>query len=329
MTDAGDAVDGDTFGIEGTSLSIGITPAESGKVKLTAKHAGETVESGTYSRQAVFTEPGERGKFLSSVEASLEDRPDVDASSARTKLKEWLAEFGDLGKEERREYTLSDEMTEILAGTHYPTEVYRGEPTTWSVTLTFQGETRELEFTTSEMLNDSGGALEEKIANHFLEFLDVGSDDWQEIRDDWVENKKVVDTGDETTADVVANRVLEYIAERAVPVADRDKLANDPKAVWFDESNAAAYGDADPDAPIAWVQDAHIMNELERTGKKMEYKGQLLKTLISRGDLYGKSARRRWGDGQRGRFYPFKPEALGLDADDVGGDEPAHSEVDA
>lgn len=329
MTDAADAVDGDTFDIKGTSLSIGIEPAKGGKVKLTAKYAGSTVESGTYSRQAVFTEPGERGKFLSSVETSLEERPDVDASGARTKLKEWLAEFGDLGEEERREYTLSDEMNEILAGTHYPTEVYRGEPTTWRVTLTFQGETRELEFTTSEMLNDSGGALEEKIANHFLEFLDVGSDDWQEIRDEWVENKKVVDTGDETTADAIADRVLEFLGERAVPVDERDKLANDPKAVWFDESNAAAYEKADPDASIAWVQDSHIVDEIERAGKSIDYKGQLVKTLIARGDLYGSKTRRRWYDGQRGKFYPFKPETLGIDAEDVWTDEPAHSEVDA
>jgi hypothetical protein len=179
------------------------------------------------------------------------------------------------------------------------------------------------------MMNGSGGALEEKIANHFLVFLDLSSDDWEEIRDEWVENKTVVDTGDETAADVVANRVLEYITERAVPVDERDKLANDPKAVWFDESNAAAYDGADPDAPIAWVQDTHILDELERAGKKLDYKGQLLKTLIGRGDLYGPKTRRRWYDDSRGKFYPFKPEALGIDADDVAPDEPAHSEVDA
>lgn len=328
MTDPADAVDGGTFNIEDSPLSVAVDPVGDGKALFAVQYGDDVVESREYRTPAVFRDRTERGTLLNRVEEAAKDRPDADASGIRTVLEEWLAGMSEAYEEVQDEF-LPDEVNAIREGTQHPVEVYRGEPTTWRVTLTFQGETRELEFTTSEMLNDSGGALEEKIANHFLEFLEIGSDDWQTIRDEWVENKTVVDTGDETTADVIANRVLEFMAERAVPVDDREKLANDPKAVWFDESNAAAYDDADPNAPIAWVQDTHIMDELERTGKNLDYKGQLLKTLIGRGDLYGKSARRRWDDGQRGRFYPFKPEAIGIDADDVEPDEPAHSEVDA
>jgi hypothetical protein len=322
------AVDGETFDIEDSPLSVAVDPMGDGKAKLAVKYGDGVIEAGQYRTPAVFRDRTERGTLLNRVEESAKDRPDADAGGVRTVLKEWLADMSEVYEEVQDEF-LPDEVNAIREGTHYPVEVYRGEPTTWEVTLTFRGETRELEFTTSEMLNDSGGALEEKIANHFLEFLEIGSEDWQAIRDEWVENKEIVDTGDETSADVIANRVLDFLAERAVPIDDRDKLGNDPKAVWFDESNTAACENAPPDAAIAWVQDSHIMNELERTGKQLEYKGQLLKTLIGRGDLHGKGARRRWYDGQRGKFYPFDPEALGLDADDVGGDEPAHSEVDA
>jgi len=331
MSDAVDDADLEFWEIEGTALSIGIAPSD-GKVKLTARHAGETVESGTYTH-SVFTEPGERNKFLSSVETSLEDRQSVDAGGARTKLKEWLAEFGDLAEEEQdqyRELAFSEEINEILAGTQYPVEVFRGEPTTWKVTLTFRGETRVLEFTTSEM-NGSGAALEEKIANHFLEFLDIGSEEWEEVREEWVANKIIVDTGGETAGDAVADRVLEYLSDGVLAIADREKVANAPSNAWFDESNAAAYEHAPTDAPIVWVQARYLADKLESAGKTVEYKGQLVKDLISRGDLYGKNTRRRWSDGKRRRYYPFTPEALRIDPDQIGDpdDGDATGEVEA
>ena len=326
-----DGAEPEFFDVEGTALSIGIAPSD-GKVKLTARHAGETVESGTYTR-SVFSEPGERNKFLSSVETSLEGRQSVDAGGARTKVKEWLAEFGDLAEEEKDQYrdlAFSEEINEILAGTHYPVEVYRGEPTTWKVTLTFRGEKRELEFTTSEM-NGSGAALEEKIANHFLEFLEIGSEEWEEVRDEWVANKKVVDTGGETAGDAVADRVLEHLGDGVLPTRDREKVANAPSNAWFDESNTPGYSAAPIDATIVWVQDRYLVDKLESAGKTVEYKGQLVKDLISRGNLYGKRTRYRWSDGKRRKYYPFTPDALKIDPDQVGepDDGDAAGEVEA
>jgi len=326
-----DDAEPELFDLEGTALSIGIAPSDE-KVKLTARHAGDTVESGTYAR-SVFSEPGERNKFLSSVETSLEDRQSVDAGGARTKLKEWLAEFGDLAEEEKDQYrdvVLPEEINDILAGTHYPVEVYRGEPTTWKVTLTFRGETRVLEFTTSEM-NGSGAALEEKIANHFLEFLEIGGENWEDVREEWVANKEVVDTGAETASDAVADRVLEHLGDGVLATRDREKVANAPSNAWFDEANAAGYSDAPADAAIVWVQGRYLTDKLESAGKTVEYKGQLVKDLISRGDLYGKNTRRRWSDGNRRRYYPFAPDALRIDADQVGDadDGDAAGEVDA
>lgn len=325
-----DGAEPELFDLEGTALSIGLAPSD-GKMKLTARHAGETVESGTYTR-SVFSEPGERNKFLSSVETSLEDRQSVDAGGARTKLKEWLAEFGELAEEEQDQYrdlAFPEEINEILEGTNYPVEVYRGEPTTWKVTLTFRGETRALEFTTSEM-NGSGAALEEKIANHFLEFLDIGAEEWEEVREEWVENKKLVATGGETASDAVAERVLEHLGDGILPTRDREKVANAPSNAWFDEANAPGYSDAPTDATIVWVQDRYLVDKLESAGKTVEYKGQLAKDLISRGDLYGKRTRYRWSDGKRRKYYPFTPDALRVDPDQVGEpDDDASGEVDA
>ena len=331
MSDVAGLVDFEPFEIPGTALSINIEPSDNGKVKLTAIHAGETVESGAYSH-VVFSEPGERNKFLSSVETSLEDRQSVDAAGARSKIKEFLADFGEKRNEEKEALyrTLSPELREILEGTHYPVEVYRGEPTTWKVTITFRGETRELDFTTSEM-NGSGGALQEKIANHFLEFLEIKPGGWEKVRDEWVENKKVVDTGGETAGDAVADRVLEHLGDGVLPTRDREKVANAPSNAWFDESNTPGYSDAPIDATIVWVQDRYLVDKLESAGKTVEYKGQLVKDLISRGNLYGKRTRYRWSDGKRRKYYPFTPDALKIDPDQVGepDDGDAAGEVEA
>jgi hypothetical protein len=328
MTGTGE---GGMFDIEDTPLSIEIMPGGDGKVKLTAYCTNQPVTSSKHT-WAVFSEPGERNKFLSSVEESLKDRAEIDAAGARTKIKDCLAGIAEMkeeAKEEYRETVLSKEANDILAGTRPPVEVYRGEPTTWIVTLTFRGETRELEFTTGEMLSDSADPLEEKIANHFLEFHEIGSEEWEEIKEYWAGNKRVIETGEETAADVVADRVLEYLRDGCLPLTDREKLANDPGNVWFDETNGTAYENAGPDAAIAWVQSRYLLDKIESAGKSLEYKGQLTKDLINRGDLYGKSVRRRWSDGQRERYYPFDPDALGIDPEQIGeATDSAESEVD-
>jgi hypothetical protein len=318
------------FDVEGTALRFGIRPAD-GKVGLTAQHAGDTVASGTYAL-SVFTDPGERNKFLSSVETALEARPSVDASGARTKLKQALAEFGRIAEEERdqfRDLAFSEATNEIIDGTNCPVQVFRGDPTTWAVTLTFQGETRTLEFTTGEM-NGSGGALEEKIANHFLKFVDIGADEWEEIREVWAENKEVIDTGGETANDAVATRVLEHLGDGVLPTRDREMVANAPSNAWLDAENTAGYDDAPATATIVWVQGRYLADKLESASKSVEYRGQLVQDLIRRGDLYGKSTRRRWSDGTRRRYYPFTPEALKLDPEQVGDpdDGSATSEVE-
>jgi hypothetical protein len=118
-------------------------------------------------------------------------------------------------------------------------------------------------------------------------------------------------------------------------VSDRELLANDPAAAWYDDTNATGYATDDaptPDGPLLWVQDEFLMDQLEVAGRKVEYKGQLVKELIRRGDVYGRRARRRWGAGEDNRIkvYPFDPERLGIDIDDINdGDTGPASEVEA
>lgn len=326
MTDPADIVEGFTHQIAGGVVDIAVEPIPGGKVKLTAEHNDETLESGEYKRD-VFSKPTPRGHFLNSVEDSLKSKSGINAADIRRELKEWFAEMNELAKEEQQDL-LPAEIQEILNGTQYPIEIYDGEPTVWRVTLEYAGRIRELEFTAGEMISGSGAALEEKVANQFFELVEVQEEDWKAIRDRWQERTEVVHIAEETASDAIASRVLEYIGNNLIPVGERDKLGNDVASAWFDSGNSAGYDNASPDDDILWVQDPFFVDQLENAGKQIEYKGQLVKDLISRGDLHGGSSRRRWLDGQRAWFFPFDPEAIGVTAEDLAVDEPAHSEVE-
>lgn len=310
------------------SVTLALTPADDAMLNLALKHRGEVLDSGEYPRD-VFSRRTPKGELLNTVETALEDRDGVDATATRSELKQWLADINEKASEEKR-YVLPDRVNAIIDGTQYPVEVYDGEPTVWKVTLEFDGRVRDLEFTASEIISSGGEALEQKIANQFFEVIDITGEDWEEIRDRWQEHKRVEHIAEETTADAIADRVLSKIRERAIAIADREKFENDHANVWFDEGNSAASSDAAPEADIVWVQDELLVSQIERVGKTMDYKGQLIKDLIEAGALYGSGVRRRWGDGHRVKVYPFDPESLGIDADDAGAaDDPAHSEVDA
>lgn len=317
------------FEFAGGSVTLALTPADDAMLNLAIKHRGEVLDSGVYPRD-VFSRRTPKGQFLNSAEDALEDRDGVDATATRAELKQWLADMNEIKSEEKREHVLSDTVNAIIDGTQYPVEVYDGEPTVWKVTLEFEGRVRDLEFTASELISSGSEALEQKIANQFFEVVDIAGEDWEEIRDRWQEHKRIAHIAEETTADAIADRVLSKIRERAIAIADREKFGNDHANVWFDEGNSAAAEAAAPEADIVWVQDELLVSQIERVGKAIDYKGQLIKDLIEDGALYGSGVRRRWGDGHRVKVYPFDPESLGIDADDAGAaDDPAHSEVDA
>ncbi|WP_136689993.1 hypothetical protein [Halorhabdus amylolytica] len=328
MSDAAESVGPVTESLADGYLTLEYEPLSGGQIRLTAKANGETLESGEYNTK-IFGSATLKGQFLNSVEMSLEGRSAVDATKIRRELKEWFAEMNQLDKEEQKDKLLTDEVAQIIDGTH-SVKVHGGETTVWKVTLTFAGRTKELEFTASEMVSGSGGALQEKIANQFYELVEIEKEDWEAIRERWQEQSEVVSVVDETASDAVADRVLEYLKNNLIPVGDREKMGNDVAAVWYDGDNATVCDDAPTEGPIAWVQGSFLSDQLESAGKNLEYKSTLVRDLIDRGDLYSGSEQRKWAWDTRTRVYPFNPESLGISEDDVvGGSDPSHSEVKA
>jgi hypothetical protein len=310
-------------------VTLEYEPIGGGQMRIAAYANGDVLESGEYSTK-IFGSATLRGQFLNSVESSLEDRSGVDAETIRNELKEWFAAMNEVDREEQAEKFLPDEIQRIIDGTQYPVEIHGGETTTWKVELSYAGRTRELEFEASEMVGNSAGTLQEKIANQFFELIEIEKEDWEAIRERWHENSEVVNVVEETASDAIADRVLSKLGNTLKPVGDREDMGNDVAAAWYDPENTTVYDDAPEDAPIVWVQDDFLVDQLEAAGKKLEYKGQLIKNLIARGDIHGSRVRRKWAWDSYTKVYPFDPDALGVTPDDVGGgDDPNHSEVSA
>jgi hypothetical protein len=329
VTDPADEIDAFTEEIAGGVVTLEYEPVGGGEIRIAAYASdGDVLESGEYNTK-IFGSATLRGQFLNSVEASLESRDGVDADQVRNELKEWFAAMNEVDEEEQAEKFLPDEIQAIIGGTNYPVEIHAAETTTWNVELTYAGRTDELEFTAAEMTGTGGaGALQEKIANRFFEIVEIEPEDWEAIRDRWHENSEVVSVVEETASDAVADRVLSKLSNTLKPVPEREQMGNDVAASWYDAENATVYDEAPPNAAIVWVQDDFLVDQLEAAGKNLEYKGQLIKDLIDRGDIYGSRKRKKWAWEKRTKLYPFDPAALGVTPDDVGGTgDPNHSEV--
>jgi len=310
-------------------VTVEYGPIGGGQMRIAAYGDGDVLESGEYSTK-IFGSATLRGQFLNSVEASLEGRNGVEAAEVRKDLKEWFAAMNEADREEQAEKFLPDEIRAIIQGTNYPVEIHGGETTTWQVEITYGGRTRELEFSASEMVGGGAGALQEKIANQFFELIEIEKEVWEAIRERWHENSEVVNVVEETASDAIADRVLEKLGNTVKPVGAREDMGNDVAAAWYEPENVTVYDGAPADAPIVWVQDSFLVDQLEAAGKNLEYKSQLIKDLIARDDVYGSRARKKWAWDQRTKVYPFDPDALGVTPDDVGGtDDPNHSEVSA
>jgi hypothetical protein len=314
-------------------VTLSCKPIGDGKLSITVRAAdGTTLESAAYGVH-MFGSSQLRGQFLNTVKRALTAQSGVDAGAVREELRQWCADMHEVAQGEAadRDATelLPPEIQQILDGTQYPVEIHGGETTTWKVELDYAGYSRELEFTASEMVSAGPGALEEKIANKHYELIEIGDEDWQQIRERWQENSEVVNVVETTAADAIASRVLDKLSSAVKPVADRENMRNDPAASWYDANNGTGYDDAPASADILWVQDRFLVDQIEAAGKKLDYKPQLIKRLIDGGEVYGGNKRVKWGFARKEKFYPFNPDAVGVTEEAAGaGDEPNHSEVD-
>lgn len=311
----------------GGAVEAGMEYVGGGDVELSVEYDDEPIEVGEYPR-TVFKKPTPKGTFLNKVEDGLESKDGVDESDVRSAVNDWLTDFAELSDDQEKEM-MTEEIRQIVDGTQ-SVQVYKGDPTTWNISLSLNGEKHTIEFATGEMTGNSGGPLVDKIMNEFAMMIEVESEDWQDLRDRWVDQQEVVYEQKESADDAVADRVLGFIGRELIPVEEQDRLGNEISIGWFDADNVAEYDGVDFGESILWLQDSFVVNQLNATSKSTEYKGQLVKSLISRGDLHGTTVRRHWAsdDGSRDKFWPFDPAALNVTESDVRFTGDADDEVD-
>jgi hypothetical protein len=319
MTDPAEQVDGMAEEIA-AGVEVEFEPVPGGKMRLRSLYEGDVLERGEYAEVFRGTHRGRTnsGEFINNTVEAVREVDGLDAEEIKGSLKSWFTEMSELREEEQMAFE-AEYVQEIIEGTELPVKAYLGEKSTWEIELTYAGRTNTLQFTAAEMTGSGGAVLEEKIANYYLELIDVEPEDWETIRDYWNEHTVEVANIDETAEDAVADRFVNKLTDAVRPLESLEQVATEPAGAWYDADNTAGCDDVPAGEPVLWVQDRFYVDKLEAIGKQIEYKGQLTKDLIADDTLYGPNVRRTW-DGtfdRRTQMFPFDPRELGIDEDDV------------
>lgn len=318
MTDAAEAVGAQTEDVAGVELEW--EPLPGGRIHLAARYGGEALETGNFARESVFTQQSYRGQFLNSVETALKARDVEKAGEIRQALNEWFVRTWDEAKEEQATL-LPDRIRRVIEGTQQ-VEIYGGEETKVVATVAWEGQTRQIELTADQM-RDGSEALASAMANKFFEFdFECGEGEWTVIRDHWTEKAEKRGFVDETGEDTIAERVLELIRLEMVPMSDEEEL-DKVETVWVDPTNTYGVSVVGGPDPVIWVEKPFILDQMKAIGRDIATFNMLVTAFNRRGDIYGvdDTRRRRFNGSQDPpRYYPFKPEALGIDVDRFMGD---------
>ena len=222
-------------------------------------------------------------------------------------------------------------VTELLEQTQR-VEVFGGDPTTFTVAMKRNGAEHELEFTTGEFMAPNPAPFRDKYGAVFFEKIDIEPEVWEELVDEWLEMKEVVDSERYTEAEATADEVAGVLADRLTPVNDRSVLANGTMSAWYDEDNskadpdvADATGGENPD--VLWVRTAAVREVLPDIGKSREYLQTLSPTLRKTGKTYTTS-KPVDAEGSQHRCFAFDPEALGIPREAVHSSDEDVTEVE-
>jgi hypothetical protein len=312
---------GDTFEepVADGALTLEYAAETSGTLRLRLLWDGQVVESGSYSGLFEEGHAGRtaRGEFLNNAEQTLAEIDHFDAEDICAELREWVEDMAAEAEDAKAELR-GPVASEVIDATDPPVEIHEApdENTVWTVKLNFRGDTRRLEFDAGAMISNDTGTLENKIVHNFHERVEVPEDDWSDIQQYWADHSEVVSQSRESENEAVANRVLSYVRDSINPVADREMTANTVAAAWVDPDATQTTEPAD--GPIVWVQDDHLVDQLEQTGKTVSYKGQLIQSLKSEGKVYDKRRVRSWTEGtSRLTVWAFDADALDVTADDA------------
>lgn len=284
-----------------SSATLSLEVQEDG-VRLTIREdtpEGERVAYSAVHSRDFYDSPQKRNTIANEIE----DNTLMESAKAKSAFKQFCHRVSgnDLSKD-RKELFRSDVVQQILDETE-AVEVYASENTTIEVSLKKNGSARIIEFAPGEWTSSVPGKLSERYFNTFLERIEVQSEDWDELVEEWDDRKEVVSRETTTTWDAIVERVIAMLKKRHIPHESREAFKNDEKTTWYQKEN---------DEATLWVRSSFVADLLEDAGKTPEELSELSKQLSKR-DLTKGSTKKRSGL----RSYPFAPDELGISENEV------------
>jgi len=299
-----------TFELTDTA-ELTIEPIDSGVRVTVTENVPE--ERAIYSMVAAYDfyeSQQKRGTMANKIKANAS----VDAEEVAKAFDDWCTRMSanDLS-EDKKDILRTETARELLSQTE-AVEIYGGEETRFIVRMRADGRVAELEFSAAQWANGGPAGLMEQYTNEFFDRIEVSSDEWDDLVEEWQDQAVVVQREGLTEWEVIASGVLDKLSSRVIPHESRERFKNDREVGWYD---------ADREETILWVKSGLVAEVLSEQGKDASAISELSKHFKKEGHVR-QSTKKVSGK----RCHAFAPAALGISPAEVHTDDDEEPEVE-
>lgn len=300
--------DPDTSEQEGKTLALGpgielaIRPENDGVKILITENDSDVAYSATHARD-FYTSPQKRRTIANEIGQNVSDS--VNGEAIANSFREVCSEL-DAAHDEVAAALRAPTVEKLVEETT-AVKYYRAGPNSQiAVHLAMDGREASIEFSMGEWAHGGIGTLEEQYVTAFFPAeIDVTSEHWDQLKEEWRERAEEIDGDDYAPTDVIADSVLEKLRERlGVPFEEKEAL-NRGKYNGVHETDPTAR--LDTTGSVLWVTGTALSDMVSDVASHSVHP-DVVKTLREQGTLIG--AQKRVGNK---RAYPFDPEAFDYD----------------
>jgi hypothetical protein len=295
-------------------IELAIRPEDTGAKILVTEEGSNAVYSATHERD-FYSSPQKRRTIANEIKRNVSESFDGDtvAEAFRDVCTELDAAHDEIAAALRAP-TVEKLVEETVAVKYYRA----GSNSYVTVHLAADGRKASIEFSMGEWAHGGIGTLEEQyVAAFFPAEVDVTSEHWEQLKEEWREMAEEIDGDDYDPIDVIADSVIEKLRERiGVPFEDEEALERGKYNAVHKADPAASL---DTTGPVLWVTGSALSDMVSDVASHNVHP-DVVKTLREQGVLTG--SQKRVGNK---RAYPFDPDAFDYDPDalaDVSEDDP-------
>lgn len=303
MSDESPTDDGKTLALV-PGIELAIRPEDDGAKILVTEDDNDTVYSATHERD-FYSSPQKRRTIANEIKRNVSESFDGEtvAETFRDACTDLDAAHDEVAA------ALRAPTVEKLVEETTAVEYYRaGSNSHITVHLAADGREASIEFSMGEWAHGGIGTLEEQyVAAFFPAEVDVTSEHWEQLKEEWREMAEEIDGDDYAPTDVIADSVLERLRERlGVPFKEM-KALDRGKYNGVHETDPTAR--LDTTGSVLWVTGSAFSDMVSDVASHSVHP-DVVKTLREQGVLVG--SQKRVGNK---RAYPFSPDAFDYDPD--------------